>query len=237
MKKNNLTMVGHLAELRKRMLIIFIANIAATFVCYEYADKLVGLFLSLNQNMNLVYLSPPELFLAYLKISLITGIVIASPITVSQIWAFVGPGLYNEEKLSLMASFFAGVLCFLSGSFFAYKVVLPTMLGFFARIQMAEIAAMISVGSYLDFICSILFTFGLVFEMPVLAALLAKFGFLKASTIKKKQPILILGIFVIAALITPPDIISQIMLAVPMILLLQLSIMICWFINKLQEEK
>lgn len=239
MKKQNksLTLTGHLVELRKRLAIAFIINLIAIFGCYEYSDKLVSLFLELNPGMNLVYLSPPELFLAYLKISLIGGLVLASPITISQIWAFIGPGLYREEKFSVLAAFCSGVVCFLSGSFFAYKVVLPTMLGFFSRIQMAEIAAMISVGSYLDFICSILLTFGLVFEIPVVAALLAKFGLLKASTLRKKQPVLILAIFVIAALITPPDVISQIMLAVPMILLLQLSIFICWSINKIQEEK
>ncbi len=110
------------------------------------------------------------------------------------------------------------------------------MLEFFQKFQRDEIAQMISIGSYLDFVLSIIFTFGIVFEMPVLAALLAKLKLIKATTLKKKQPIMILIIFIVAAVMTPPDIISQIMLALPMILLLQLSIGICWLINKYQEE-
>ncbi|MEG0584215.1 MAG: twin-arginine translocase subunit TatC [Cetobacterium sp.] len=237
MRENNLTMLGHLAELRKRLLIIFLVNVVSIFVCYEYADKLTEIFLKMNPNMKLVYLTPPELFLAYVKISLVSGAVIVSPITLSQIWGFIGPGLYKDEKNYLMASLFAGVIFFLTGSFFAYKIVLPTMLSFFARLQIDEISAMISVGAYLDFICSILFTFGIVFEIPVVVALLAKLKILRAETLRKKQPILIMLIFIVAALMTPPDIVSQIMLAVPMIFLLQLSIGICWMINKSQEDK
>ncbi|MBC2850418.1 MAG: twin-arginine translocase subunit TatC [Cetobacterium sp.] len=236
MKRNNLTMLGHLAELRKRLTIIVIANLILTFICYEYSNKLVQLFLDMNKNMRLVYLTPPELFLAYLKISLIAGVIIASPITILQIWIFISPGLYKKERAGIIGTFIAGLLFFMTGGLFAYKVVLPTMLEFFQKFQTEEIAQMISVGSYLDFVLSIIFTFGIVFEMPVLAALLAKLKLIKAKTLKKKQPVMILIIFIIAAIMTPPDIVSQIMLAVPMILLLQLSIGICWLINKYQED-
>lgn len=236
MKKNNLTMLGHLAELRKRLTIIVIANLILTFICYEYSNKLVQLFLDMNRNMRLVYLTPPELFLAYLKISLIAGVIIASPITILQIWIFISPGLYKKERVGIIGAFIAGLIFFMTGGLFAYKVVLPTMLEFFQKFQTEEIAQMISVGSYLDFVLSIIFTFGIVFEMPVLAALLAKLKLIKAKTLKKKQPVMILIIFIIAAIMTPPDIVSQIMLAVPMILLLQLSIGICWLINKYQED-
>ncbi|MGL5367641.1 MAG: twin-arginine translocase subunit TatC, partial [Cetobacterium somerae] len=144
--------------------------------------------------------------------------------------------LYKDERLYIVGSFIGGLLFFITGSYFAYKMVLPTMLEFFQKFQRDEIAQMISIGSYLDFVLSIIFTFGIVFEMPVLAALLAKLKLIKATTLKKKQPIMILIIFIVAAVMTPPDIISQIMLALPMILLLQLSIGICWLINKYQEE-
>lgn len=236
MKNKNLTMLGHLAELRKRMLYIVVANLITTFICYEYSNILIEIFLNMNKSMKLVYLTPPELFLAYLKISLIGGIILASPITILQIWTFVSPGLYKDERLYIVGSFIGGLLFFITGSYFAYKMVLPTMLEFFQKFQRNEIAQMISIGSYLDFVLSIIFTFGIVFEMPVLAALLAKLKLIKATTLKKKQPIMILIIFIVAAVMTPPDIISQIMLALPMILLLQLSIGICWLINKYQEE-
>jgi len=235
-KNKNLTMLGHLAELRKRMLYIVVANLITTFICYEYSNILIEIFLNMNKSMKLVYLTPPELFLAYLKISLIGGVILASPITILQIWTFISPGLYKNERLYIVGSFIGGLLFFITGSYFAYKMVLPTMLEFFQKFQRDEIAQMISIGSYLDFVLSIIFIFGIVFEMPVLAALLAKLKLIKATTLKKNQSIMILIIFIVAAVMTPPDIISQIMLALPMILLLQLSIGICWLINKYQEE-
>ena len=146
MKNKNLTMLGHLAELRKRMLYIVVANLITTFICYEYSNILIEIFLNMNKSMKLVYLTPPELFLAYLKISLIGGIILASPITILQIWTFVSPGLYKDERLYIVGSFIGGLLFFITGSYFAYKMVLPTMLEFFQKFQRDEIAQMISIG-------------------------------------------------------------------------------------------
>ncbi len=237
MKNKNLTALGHLADLRKMMFVIVVVNLISIMLAYQYSNILIQVFLGMNKAMRLVYLAPSELFLAYLKISLIGGLILASPITILQIWTFISPGLYKDEKLYIVLSFLAGLIFFGTGSYFAYKIVLPTMLQFFQKFEREDISQMISIASYLDFILRIIFTFGIVFEMPVLVALLAKLKLIKATTLKKKQPAIILLIFIVAALMTPPDVVSQIMLALPMILLLQISIGICWLINRYQEEE
>lgn len=219
------------------MMVVVICNLISAFICYEYSQKFVKYLLALNSSMSLVYLSPPELFLAYIKLAFIAGIILASPVTFYQLWMFISPALKKDEKCYIAFSLFAGAGFFTTGVTFAYAMVLPTMLKFFSRIQMAEVTPMLSVGSYLDFVNSILFTFGLVFEMPLLIALLAKLKIVRAEFLRKKQPVLILLIFIIAAFITPPDVVSQIMLAVPMVFLLQLSIGICWIINRAQDRK
>jgi sec-independent protein translocase protein TatC len=131
---------------------------------------------------------------------------------------------------------FAG-LFFAAGAWFAFGLVLPTTLDFFLRIAMQGVAPMISVAEFLSFVLTILLCFGLVFEMPVAAGLLAAFGLLKPGMLRKAQPYIIVVIFILAAALTPPDVVSQLLLAVPMVALLQLSIGICWLVGKLRKKK
>lgn len=235
--EKQLTLLDHLAELRKRLAIVLLVNVIAMFVCYQFSDILIKYILNLNPGMSLIYISPSELFLVYIKISIIAAVVVCMPLTVTEIWLFVAKGLYKREKIYIVLSLIAGLFFFVGGVVFCYQVVLPFTLGFFMRITIEDIAPMISVEQFTSFINSMLVAFGVVFEMPVLIALLTKLEILKPKTLVKSHGILILVIFVVAAIITPPDVISQILLAVPMMILLELSIGVSMLVDRSNRKR
>lgn len=235
--RNTSTFIEHLAELRKRLIIIFAVNILAALLCYQYIDKLIAILLKLNPGMELIYISPAELFMVYINLAVICAIIICFPVTATQIWGFVAKGLYKKEKIYGLISLIAGVFFFLAGTVFAYITALPITLQFFLRITIADIQPMISIESYISFCTRLLGCFGLAFELPVVVYLLSELEILKPHHLKRSQGILILLIFVLAALLTPPDVLTQIILAVPMVILLQLSMGICWMIDKRKQKK
>ena len=236
-KKKTSTLVGHLAELRKRLIIILVVNISAAFVCFQYMDALIHYILYLNPGMELVYLSPSELFMVYVKLAFICAIVLCCPITLYQIWLFVSQGLFRKEKKYVLLSLFFGFFFFMAGALFCYKVALPITLDFFIRFALEEVTATISINSFVSFCNTMLLSFGIIFEMPILVFLLSAIGILKPDFMKRSHGVLILIIFIIAAIITPPDIISQILLAIPMIILLELSIGICYLVHKQKSKE
>ena len=223
---NDMPLMEHLSELRRRLTIIIVANVVAAMLLFNTANKIMRYLLAINPGMQLVYISPSELLLVYIQISFMAAIIVCSPINIYEIWAFMEKGLYKKEKVYILISLFFGLLCFIIGVLFCYNVVLPITLQFFVRIAIDEIASMISVKSYASFVNMMLLAFGIVFEMPVIIFLLTKFNVLRPETLKKNRGVLIVLIFVFAAVITPPDVVSQTMLAIPMVMLLQLSILI-----------
>ncbi len=233
----NVSILTHLGELRNRLKVVILANVAAALVMYNFAEALMQYLLDINPGMELVYINPSELLLTYIQISFIAAFIICSPITIYHLWAFVEKGLYPKEKLYIFISLIFGMLCFVVGVAFCYEIVLPTTLAFFARIEIGEVSSMISVQSYANFVNMMLFSFGVVFEMPILVFVLTKLGILKPDMLKKHRGVLIVGIFIFAALITPPDVVSQIMLGIPMVMLLQMSIFISVLVHKGNEKK
>jgi sec-independent protein translocase protein TatC len=237
MAEGKQTVLAHISELRRRLIAVLLVNLAAAALCFHWVQPIMKLLLELGKNYSLVYIAPGELFGVYVQVALICGISLAMPFTLFQLWMFVAEGLYRKEKLAVALSLlFAGVF-FAGGVYFAFRLVLPTMLDFFLRIAMGGISSMISVSQFLSFVLTTLLCFGVVFEMPVAAALLSAFGLLRPGTIRKHQPAIIVLIFVLAAVLTPPDVVSQLMLALPMVVLLQLSIGVCWLVCKLRGGK
>lgn len=236
-KNEKMPILDHLKELRKRLIIIVVVNIVAALFCYQYIDVIMQYIMNLSDGIDLIYITPSELFLVYIKISLICGIVLSSPITLLEVWLFISKGLYKKEKIYVVISLILGTIFFITGVVFCYKVVLPVILSFFVRITITDVKAMISIESYVSFVNTLLLCFGGVFEMPVVVLLLSIFGMLKPSTLISKQRVFVLIIFVAAALITPPDIVSQVLLGIPMILLFELSIGICWLVDKNRNKK
>ena len=231
------TLVEHLAELRKRLIIILAVNLAGALICYEYMAGLIQLFISLNPGMNLVYISPSELFMVYVKLALICAVVICFPISALQIWLFISKGLLKKEQFYVLISFFFGLAFFLAGALFCYYVVLPIILQFFSRIALEEIAPMVSIESYVSFCTTMLLSFGAAFELPVAVFLLSGLELLKPATLRRWHGVCILLIFIIAAIVTPPDVVSQVLLAVPMTGLLELSIAVCWLVDRHKQRK
>lgn len=233
----NVSVMTHLDELRKRLTIIAAVNIGAAVFLFNKASIMLDYFLAINPGMKLVYITPSELLGVYIQLSFIIALIICSPVTVYQIWAFIEKGLYDHEKKYIIMSLIFGVLCFIVGVRFCYFMVLPTTLKFFLRIAVSEVESMISVKSYISFINTMLLCFGVVFEMPVIVFLLTKLEIMQPSFLKKNKGIIIVVIFIIAAIITPPDVISQIMLGVPMIILLEFSIKISEVVYKTNIRK
>lgn len=227
-----MTLFGHLDELRKRLTAVAAVNLIAAAVLFTKAELVLDYFLAINPGMELVYISPSELLMVYVQLSFIMALVVCSPVTIYEIWAFVEKGLYRKEKIYIFITLVFSVIFFALGVAFAYFMVLPTTLKFFMRIAVEDVASMISVKSYISFINTMLLCFGAVFELPVLVFLLSKMEVLKPEFLKKNRGLFIVAIFILAAVITPPDVVSQIMLAVPMIILLQLSTFICVVVDK-----
>ena len=236
LKREKLTLIEHLAELRKRVILSALALFTATVICYLYVEPVVRDMLRVTEKYEFVYLSPSELFLSYIKLSFIAGAAIAAPIILLQLWMFIVPALKKSEKRYIFLSLISGTLLFILGVIFCYKVVVPFTLEFFAKMNIEEIKPMISFQSYLSFITSMLLCFGVVFELPVLMMLLASFGLLKSSFLKKNGKYAILIIFIVAAIITPPDVISQILIAGPMLLLYELGYLLTKAIEKKKSK-
>ena len=228
---------GHLDELRKRLTVIAVANIGAMMLLFSQASRVIDYFLKINPGMQLVYITPSELLVVYVQLSFVMAAIVCSPITGYEIWAFVEKGLYSREKKYILITLVFGVICFAAGVVFCYYLVLPTTLRFFIRIAITEVESMISIKSYISFISTMLLSFGAVFEMPVLVFLLTKLGILKPSFLKANRGIIIMGIFVFAAVITPPDVVSQLMLGLPMVALFQLSLGICTLVDHSNSRK
>ena len=235
LKKN--TFLEHLSELRKRLTIVAAVNVIAMFICFQFVDILINYTLSVNPGMTLVYSNPSESFLVLMRTAIIVAVALCSPITIYQIWAFVAKGLYKKEKIWLILSLVVGIIFFIGGVVFSYYIVLPITLSFFVRMELGNIKSMISFNSYITFVNTFLFSFGLVFELPVLIVILAKFKLLSYKTLIKHQGVIIVVIFIVAAIITPPDVISQLLLGIPMVGLLELSIAACFLIEKSGMKK
>ena len=220
-----MTVAGHLTELRKRLfwsVLVFVACSVASFV---FIQRFVDVALALSPQFDFVYLSPSELVTSYMKLALVLGLVFSSPFILWQVWAFVSPGLTPRESRAAGSAVVAGFVFFLIGAAFCFFVILPITLKFFYDFNGSlDIAANISFNSYMSFILGMLVAFGVVFEMPVLCALLARLGLVGPGILVKGRKYAILLIFILAAIITPPDVVSQIMTAVPMIALYELSI-------------
>ncbi|MBQ6896143.1 MAG: twin-arginine translocase subunit TatC [Oscillospiraceae bacterium] len=236
-KNNEMSLFGHLDELRKRLTIMVVVTLIASAALFTKVELVLDYFLAINPGMELVFITPSELLVVYVQLSLIMALIICSPVNIYEIWAFVEKGLYRKEKIYIIITLIFGVIFFVAGIAFCYFMVLPTTLKFFMRIAVQEITSMISIKSYISFINTMLLCFGAVFEMPVLVFLLSKLEILKPEFLRKNRGLLVVVIFILAAIITPPDVISQIMLAIPMVLLLQISIFICTIVDKTNSKK
>lgn len=234
--------MSHLEELRKRLVICAISVGIGFVIAYFFAEQLFQiLVLPLKQNMKegqqLIFTNLPEMFFAYLKTALVTGILASAPIIFYQLYKFVAPGLYRHERSLVVPFVISSTLLFVGGSLFGYFIVFPFGFRFFLGFANESIQALPSVKEYFSFAVKLLFAFGLVFELPVVAFFLGKMGILTPELMRRKRKYAILLTFVLGAILTPPDIVTQCMMAGPLIILYEISIFVVRMAKEKKEEK
>lgn len=237
MENKNLTIVEHLSELRKRIISSVICLILFSILSYNFSESIVNDMISKAPEVNFVFIEPSELFMSYIKISLIGGIGFSLPVILYNIWLFIKPGLIQRERKLIIRSLFLGGILFILGALFAYVYVLPLTISFFTSFQIDRIQAMISFKSYLSFATTFILSFGLVFEMPILMVIVVNLGLVSANTLQKNKKIAVLIIFIVAAILTPPDVISQTFLAIPMVILFEAGVFFAKLTEKSKSKK
>jgi len=229
---------SHLEELRSRLIRIFIAVGILFVVCYFFKEKLfevltIPLVVSMPDNSTMIFTSLPEAFFTYLKVSFFAAIFLSSPYILYQIWKFISPGLYESAKKYVFPFVFFSTIFFVGGSLFAYFVVFPFGFKFFLAFGTEFIRPMLSIKEFLSFSFKLLLAFGIIFELPILMFFLSRVGLVNSRTLITKRKYAILLVFVIAALFTPPDVVTQVLMALPLMLLYEASV---WVV-KLGEKK
>jgi len=220
---------SHLEELRRRLIICFIAVAVGFVVSYGFKEQLFEILMqplkhSMAKGDTLIYTNLPEAFFTYLKVAFLTGIGLASPIIIYQFWMFVAPGLYEKEKRLLLPIVFLSTLFFVGGALFGYFIVFPYGFKFFLGFATETIRPMPSMKEYLSFAAKLLLAFGIVFELPLVITFMAKLGLVTVPFLKRNRKYAILLFFAGAAILTPPDVVTQIMMALPLMLLYEISI-------------
>ena len=239
----NMSLTGHLKELRNRIVVSLVVLIVGVIVCFSYSERVVTLLtdIGVQYGYEFVYIRPQELLLVYFSISLIGALVIALPVIAYEIFAFCGPGLKKREKAFLLLAMIFGTIFFGLGVLFVYKIMMPFMLRFLISFShQVIVSASISIQEYMTFMMSVFLIFGVIFELPVLSVILTGLGLIKPQWLIKARKVMIVVIFFMAAIFTPPDIVSQIMVAIPIILLYELSIIlsrICYRFRRKEKEK
>jgi sec-independent protein translocase protein TatC len=232
---SNMSFLEHLEALRWTILKSLIAVLVAAVGCYFFSRHIVT-FLRMPgpENLKLIYLAPTEGFMIYIKVSIFSGLVVALPYVAYEFWKFVVPGLLDKERRLVRPIALFTTLCFLIGAAFAYTVIIPFGLKFLLGFQTDFLEANLTIGKYLGFVVTIIFVFGMVFELPVLSYFLTHVGIITPEFIRDKRPYGIVLIFIMAAILTPPDIVTQLMLAGPLILLYEISI---WVSRAVSRKK
>lgn len=235
-QSNKTPFVAHLIELRKRLVVACAVILTGAISCYLFKEQVFDFLVqplasASDAPLQMIYTAVPELFFTYLRLSFFAGLFIGLPVILWEIWSFIAPGLYKSERRVVAPFVAATPILFYMGGVFMYFVVMPVAMNFFFGFQTETITALPSVKEYLSFLIKMLFAFGFAFELPVLLLLLMKFGVVSVSAVKKFRRYAVVCIFVVAAVLTPPDPVSQFILAFPLIVLYELSIFMAKFIG------
>lgn len=233
-----MSLTDHLTELRKRLIRACIAVGIGFFVCYYFKDWLFDIITRpltavLPKNSYLIYTGLTEAFFVYMKLSIFASLIITSPFVLYQIWKFIAPGLLPDEKKYVVPFVVSSSMLFAGGVAFGYLVALPPAFEFFVSFNNKYLQAMISFGDYLSLFVTFLLGFGLSFELPVFMFFLAKLGIVNSKMLSKQRRYAILVIFIVAAILTPsPDALSQLLMAIPLMFLYEISIFVVKYVEK-----
>jgi sec-independent protein translocase protein TatC len=223
-------LIAHLLELRSRLLRGVVGLVVVLACLLPFANKLYALLAQplldkLPKGGQLIATQVASPFFAPMKLAFFAALMLSMPWLLYQAWAFVAPGLYQREKKLALPLLASALTLFYAGCAFAYFLVLPMVFGFLAKVTPAGVAMMTDIGAYLDFVLVMFLAFGLAFELPVALVILALLGWVTPAQLREARGYAVVGIFVIAAIVTPPDVVSQLMLAIPMVLLYEAGIL------------
>lgn len=232
--------VSHLIELRDRLLRSVVGFILVFIAFFPFANKIYAylaapLMSQLPAGGQMIATSVTTPFFVPMKVAMMAAFLVSLPHTLYQIWAFIAPGLYAHEKKLMVPMIISSCFLFLCGMAFAFFLVFPVVFGFIVGTAPEGVAVMTDIGEYLDFVLTLFFAFGIAFEVPIAVVLAVRFGWVTVAALKEARGYVIVGAFVIGAIFTPPDIISQFMLAVPIWLLYELGILVSALMAKEQK--
>ncbi|MFW6309202.1 MAG: twin-arginine translocase subunit TatC [bacterium] len=230
MREEKMSLIEHLAELRSRIIITIALIFLCTIGSYVFVDKIIA-FLTAPAGREMVFLSPTEAFLARIKVAIFTGILISLPVIFFQGWRFLLPALKNNEKKYFYIIFPLSLVFFFGGLVFGFMVVIPFAIRFFLSFASESLVPMFSLHNYLSFIISVLIPFGIIFELPLIVSVMTKLHLISSSFLRKQRKFAIILIFIIGAILTPPDIVSQMLMAGPLLLIYEGSIIIARIIE------
>ena len=234
--------ISHLIELRDRLLRIVLAIAGVTVMLMPFANflfaRLSGPLVShLPQGSSMIAIEVASPFLIPFKLTLVLAVFIAMPYVLYQVWAFVAPGLYQHERRLVLPLLASSTVLFYSGALFAYFVVFPLVFAFFTSTAPEGVSVMTDISRYLDFVLTLFIAFGAAFEVPVVTVLLVWTGMVTQESLRRKRPYVIVAAFIIGGVLTPPDVISQTLLAVPVWVLFELGLFFSgWFISKKRDS-
>ncbi|WP_425060545.1 Sec-independent protein translocase protein TatC [Sporomusa carbonis] len=227
--QSTMSLIDHLEELRRRLIVMITAIAVSSLICYFYAAEITALITA--PAGKLYYMNPAEAFFTYLKVSFFAGFLLALPVVMYQLWAFIVPAMTNNERTAGIFLVPSSIIFFFTGLIFSYYLVLPAGIKFFMGFATENLQPMFSIGQYLSFVISFLLPFGFIFELPLFILVMARVGIISSAFLAAKRKIVLVMSFVIGAVISPtPDVFSQTMVAIPMILLYEISILIVKYI-------
>lgn len=241
-KEHAMPLLEHLGELRKRIVRCLIVIGVVFFACYGVSDILfqylaLPLVKVMPADTKLIFTSIPEGFFVYLKVAFVAAVFVTSPYIFYQIWAFISPGLYDEERKYIIPLAICSAIFFLGGASFCYFVVFPFAFTFFMSYSTETILAMPSLSNYLSFSLKLLIAFGLIFEMPLFAFFLSRMKLITAGQMRAVRKYEVLVVFIVAAILTPPDVFSQLLMAIPMLILYEISILVAAVVSRSPKVK
>ncbi len=235
----NMALVDHLAELRKRMITSIVLLVLGFALSYPFAKQIFGFLIKpladiIGQELHrkLIYTGLAEAFITYVKISIFNGFIVAFPFIFSQLWAFIAPGLYNNEKKLFRIIFITSPVLFLLGACFAFYWIIPLAWKFFLSFESSAISTSLpiqleaKVSEYFSMVLQMLIAFGICFQMPLVLLMLAKLNIITSTGLQNKRRYSIIGILILSAILTPPDVLSMMGLAIPLYLLYEVSIIL-----------
>ncbi|MDY0207155.1 MAG: twin-arginine translocase subunit TatC [Pseudomonas sp.] len=235
-------LVAHLTELRTRLLRCVVAVLVIFAGLFYFAQDIYALVAAplrayLPEGATMIATGVASPFLTPFKLTMVVSLFLSMPVILQQIWGFIAPGLYKHEKRIAVPLLISSVVLFYAGMAFAYFVVFPIMFGFFASVTPVGVEMMTDIGQYLDFVLTLFFAFGVAFEIPIATFLLVWTGIVNVATLRKSRPYVVVGCFLVGMLLTPPDIFSQTLLAIPMWILFEVGVLFGSLIQKEREAE